>query len=529
MKHALWFTVLIIFVLSASTAFAQNGTICLYADPAGTQCSISDTGPGVLSVYVIHNSPNGTIGATFAAPKPDCMVGVTWITDSTPFSLYGGNSQTGASLAYGGCVTGPTHVATIQYMASGLSQLDCPYSVVPAAGHGFIEDIVCTSSMFSGTGGLTYVNSTLPCQCSEPTGPPELFVHPSSLDFSEPLYSVLPLTIENVGGGTLAWSVSWDQTWLSVNPVQGVNDAVVYVRVNRSGLPAGTYTGNVNVSGGGESIVVPATMVVPSVPQSPQLQVSADALTFTSTSTPETFQIWNSGGGTLQWSLSADQQWISITPPLSGSGSKWVSVEVAPPGPSGPEDGHITVSSNGGTASVLIHYEPALSVGGAVGIFANLEATDCNLFDQAPGVMTFYIVHVLTAGALAAQFAAPMPSCMTGAAYLGETSPFNIVLGNTQTGVTVAYGRCLGGPIHLLTVFYLVQGMSQACCEFPVVADPRVPSGQIEVPSCGFVLNYGAGAHAIVNPTPTCACGSVPVEETTWGHIKAMYAPDEDR
>ena len=99
MKHVLSSTFVIILVLVGSTAFAQNGTICLYADPEGTQCSISDTGPGVLSVYVIHNSPNGTIGATFAAPKPECMVGATWITDSSPYNVTGGDSQTGGSLA----------------------------------------------------------------------------------------------------------------------------------------------------------------------------------------------------------------------------------------------------------------------------------------------------------------------------------------------------------------------------------------------------------------------------------------------
>jgi hypothetical protein len=227
--------------------------------------------------------------------------------------------------------------------------------------------------------------------------------------------------------------------------------------------------------------------------------------------------------------MSADRPWISIAPPLSGSGEKWVSVQVAPPGPTGPADGHVTVESNGGTASVLIRYEPGLGEAGVIGVFEDPQATGCNLLDHAPGLMTVYIVHVLTAGAAGAQFAAPMPSCMTGATYLGETSPFTVVLGNTQTGVGIGYGSCLSGTIHLLTVRYLVQGMSESCCEFPVVADAHSPSGRIEGSSCDFESIYPAGAHAIVNPTSSCACGAVPAEETTWGHIKAMYAPKGER
>jgi hypothetical protein len=32
----------------------------------------------------------------------------------------------------------------------------------------------------------------------------------------------------------------------------------------------------------------------------------------------------------------------------------------------------------------------------------------------------------------------------------------------------------------------------------------------------------GTGGQLIVNPAPGCQC-SVPVEETTWGQVKALY------
>ena len=527
MKRALWSVSTVFLLLAASAVFAQNGTICLYADPQGTQCNLTDTAPGVLSVYVIANAPDGAIGAVFAAPKPSCMAGASWITDSAPYraSLSEGNSQDGAVVTFGGCLSEPTHILTIQYSVSGTSQTDCPYSVVRALDWGFIELDDCSGSLFGGTGGTTYVNSASSCQCSEPSGPPELFVTPSSLSFASN-EGHHDLWMENRGGGTMPWSISSDQTWLRVRDSTGNNDAKIWVWVTRSGLTDGTYTGHLTVSGAGNNVVVPVTMAVPSAPV---LAVEPTALTFNTTGQPKEFWISNSGAGTLEWTISADRPWISITPPLSGTGNKWVSVRVAPPGPSAGAQGHVTVQSNGGTSEVLIRYEPGLSDAGVIGVFSDVQATNCNVNDRAPGVITLYVVHVLTAGATASQFGAPVPSCMTGAVYLGETTPFPVVLGNTQghDGVVIGYGGCRSGTIHLLTLVIMGQGTSQNCCEFPVVAAPSLPSGRIEVPDCNYEMTYAAGAAAVVNPTPACACGSVRAEDMTWGHIKAIYSPEE--
>lgn len=394
--------------------------------------------------------------------------------------------------------------------------------MVPAPGYGYVQVAGCDFHPIAGTGGTSHINSTLPCECSEPSGPPELFVHPSSLYFSA-AETALDLWIENRGEGTLQWSIASDQPWLRVSATSGVNDGEVSVWAYRSGLANGTYTGNLTVSGGGASIIVPVTMVVE---PTPQLGVVPDMLTFNSTSTTKSFEIENLGSGTLTWSLSADRPWISISPPLSGSGYKRVLVQVAPPGPSSSEDGRITVQSNGETQSVLIRYAPEIGNAGIVGVFDDPQATRCNVFDHAPGLMTVYIVHVLTAGATGSQFSAPMPACMTGAAYLGDTSPFPVVLGNTQTAVAVGYGTCLSGTIHVITVRYFAQGVSQSCCVYAVVPDPRAISGRVEVSTCDYRVIPAAAAHAVVNPTASCACGSVDVEEKTWGQIKAMYAPE---
>ncbi|NIM78901.1 MAG: beta-propeller fold lactonase family protein [Candidatus Aminicenantes bacterium] len=55
--------------------------------------------------------------------------------------------------------------------------------------------------------------------------------------------------IENSGDGSLVWTAAGDQSWLSCSPGAGGGSGVVSVSVNPSGLSAGTYTGNISVSG----------------------------------------------------------------------------------------------------------------------------------------------------------------------------------------------------------------------------------------------------------------------------------------
>jgi hypothetical protein len=139
--------------------------------------------------------------------------------------------------------------------------------------------------------------------------------------------------------------------------------------------------------------------------------------------------------------------------------------------------------------------------------------------------MDVYVVHVNTPGATASQFAAPMPSCMDGATFLADSPVFGVNVGDSQTGIAIGYGACYASPIHLLTIKYYVAGTTQACCPYPVIPDPDVASGEIEVVNCATTLLYGTGLTSMVNPDTGCWCGLIKVEETTWGHIKSLYAP----
>ncbi|MEE9270167.1 MAG: hypothetical protein V3V49_07890 [Candidatus Krumholzibacteria bacterium] len=801
----------LILVLLPQLAAAQLGTVCLFSDQNGSDCSLSDTAPGLLTVYVIHTFVPGATAVQFSAPKPSCMVGATWISDTWPFPVTIGDSQSDVAIGYGGCLTGTVHVLSINYSASGTTTADCPYKVLPATGQFEIQAVDCDNNQVTANGGTTYINSSIACECSGtlpappvlavtplsldfgmidsvmtlqvsniggstlswlvyrspttwisvspisgvdngsitvtvnrvglPPGthtgvvnvvsnggvinvpvsltmappPPALLVNPSSLDFgttatldqftifnnggptltwnitnAEPWLVVLPssgtetttinatvdrtglslgahgdtikvtsnggnanilvamtvlepapvltftppslsfpmgvdslpLDIMNVGLLDLLWDIASDQPWLSVQPAAGTNDTQVMVRVDRTGLADGTFNGNLSITSNGGSGTVPVSITVVNpapilgftplslsfpvgtdslalfilndgpldlfwnitpdqpwltvdpasgtndtpvavevdragladgtfngnlsitsnggsgtvpvtltVATVPVLWVSTSQLSFTSSTTVRSFAIQNRGVGTLSWSLSADQSWIHIDPPLSGSGATSVTVRVNPDSvPAGDQQlGNVTVDSNGGTALIAVSFSRApTGVAGVLGLYGDPSGTDCNIVDQTPGLVNVFIVHQYTTGATAVQFSAPMPSCWAGATYLSDVLPFPLSVGNSQTGISLAYGACLVSPITVMSIAYFGTGIGTPCCEYPVLPDPSVPEGQILVTDCGFTNIFGLGAPGYINANATCPCGLVTsVHEMTWGHIKALYHASE--
>jgi hypothetical protein len=160
--------------------------------------------------------------------------------------------------------------------------------------------------------------------------------------------------------------------------------------------------------------------------------------------------------------------------------------------------------------------------GGSIGLFSDLQGTDCNLWDVVPGLGTYYVVHTGHQGATAAQFMARKPACLL-ATYLSDSAVHPVTIGNSQTGVAVNYGFCYYPPTLVLTINFFCQGLTGQCCTYRVSPDPRVPSGQIEVADCAFNIWYAAGNCAVVNPNASCPCWATPAEKTTWGRVKAQY------
>ena len=156
---------------------------------------------------------------------------------------------------------------------------------------------------------------------------PVLTCSTSSINFGEvPIGDTRSDTFEvwNSGGETLSYSLSEGATWLSLSSTSGTStgewdDITVYL--DTSELDNVPYSASIDISsnGGTSSILVSVNVVV--VGASPVLTCSTSSINFDWVGEgykgSDTFEVWNSGGGTLSYSLSyslsAGADWLSLS------------------------------------------------------------------------------------------------------------------------------------------------------------------------------------------------------------------------
>ncbi|MCK4773632.1 MAG: hypothetical protein KAT30_02560 [Candidatus Krumholzibacteria bacterium] len=162
---------------------------------------------------------------------------------------------------------------------------------------------------------------------------------------------------------------------------------------------------------------------------------------------------------------------------------------------------------------------------GTIDVFSDPGLADCNFTDSGPVLITVYVAATNSAdGTSAAQWKMVIPSTWT---FFGQVSPYPTVVGNVLEGISIGYGQCLSGDAFLiLTVNMLGDGLSPTCSHISIVPDPDAPSGQIEIVDCQLPLPEkwlsDAAGQGVVNGDGSCPC-NVPVQDTTWGGIKALY------
>jgi hypothetical protein len=346
---------------------------------------------------------------------------------------------------------------------------------------------------------------------------PELQVSPASFSFSW-LENEKFLDITNTGDADLSWNITNDQPWMSVTPTSGLNDQQVTVTVDRTGLADGPYTGKLTITSNDGDKIVPVNMWSGPLPI---LQVEPLFLDFTPTDSVKTFQITNTGDGDLNWTLSADEPWIEIPPPLSGPNDAIVTVNVHPdslPSP-GVHFGNITVRSVYDTLVVGVRYVPPGVPGeGTIAVFSDAGASNTNFVDTGSLVQVhfFYVHH---SGAKAARFRL---AAIPGWIPLGDLWQVQDAAGSSTGGVFLQFGTCLAAPTYL-GVANFFGNAAPACSPIYIVADPASGTGQIMVVDCADVVKVADGGTGYVNSDGSCGWG--PVRQTTWGQIRALYAP----
>lgn len=347
----------------------------------------------------------------------------------------------------------------------------------------------------------------------------------------DPTQTSISFNITNSGTDNLSWEISSTEPWLTVSETRGSGDATVIAYVDRTGLPDfDTYGGGLLIASNGGDAEIIVTLKVSST--GPILGCHPGGIAFNETRATNVIRVYNVGIGRLDWEATTAQPWVEFLSPTTGSGSDSIMVGVdvttLPYGKS--HEATIVIESNGGTRTVSVTaLPPAAPSGGVIGLYADTGGTTCEISDSSPGLLQLYVIHTGISTATACQFAAPIPSCMSGATWLSDTqiSPF-VYIGDSQTGISIAYGECLAGPIHVLTINILVQGSSETCCEFRVIPDPKAFTGQILATDCLVVPNLleASGSSVVINPDASCPCvtSTVKIENTSWGCIKALYA-----
>jgi dUTPase len=346
---------------SQSVAIANNGGGTLNWSAASNQSWLTispASGTGAANPSVSVNTTglaagnySGTITLTApGATGSPATVAVSLAITQNPSLGVSPTSLTFSGVA-GGSNPAPQSVA-IANNGGGTLSWSAPsnqtwLTISPASGTGAANPSVSvnttglTAGNYSGTVTLTAPGATgSPATVAVSlaiTQPPSLGVSPTSLTFSGSVPGANPsnqaFAIVNNGGGTLNWSVTSNQTWLTISPASGTGAANPAVSINNFGMTAGTYSATLTVTAAGSTQTLSVSLTLN---QNPILTVAPNTLTFSgpvggSNPAGQTFAISNTGSGTFNWSLSSNQPWLTFSPGsgTGGTGNPTVSVNTA--------------------------------------------------------------------------------------------------------------------------------------------------------------------------------------------------------
>ncbi len=175
-------------------------------------------------------------------------------------TTYRGNVFSGANSLSGGTADGKNNVESVFLPAGTTGSFTITVRATNIAGDGVPGNADTTDQDFA----LVVYNANT----GAPTSP-TIGVSPSSLSFTATAGGANPasqsVSISNTGGGTLNWTASSNQSWLSVSPTSGTAPSTATVSVNITGLAAGTYNGAITISATGATntpVSVPVTLTV---------------------------------------------------------------------------------------------------------------------------------------------------------------------------------------------------------------------------------------------------------------------------
>jgi sugar lactone lactonase YvrE len=221
------------------------------------------------------------------------------------------------------------------------------------------------------------------------TGYTTLDASPLSLAFTAAQGAAVPapqtVTVNNSGSGTLEWTAAKDKTWITLAPA---GNAALNVGISAAGLETGTYSGQATITaatGAVETIAVQLTVTPPPA----ALTITPAAMTFKAQQNgpapaPQTIDIRNLGGGTLTWTATTSQPWLSLSA-LTGAAPSQVLATVNTALSVGTYTDTITLTAPGAQGSPApIAVTVTVSDTGTAAITTNLSQAKFTVTGPAP-------------------------------------------------------------------------------------------------------------------------------------------------
>ncbi len=205
--------------------------------------------------------------------------------------------------------------------------------------------------------GTLTISDTLP-----PPSNPLLTVAPSSLSFSATAGGVSQLSQSlSVGstGAAISFSTADDASWLTVSSATGTTPASLSAVVNTSGLPAGSYSATIMLTGqdaANSPVSIPVSLTLSAAPGL-NLTTSPTSHAFSGTvgganPAPQALRV-DSSGDPRSFSISEDAPWLLVSPGFGVTGDS-VSVAVNLTGlAAGTYNAVLTISAAGASNSPL--------------------------------------------------------------------------------------------------------------------------------------------------------------------------------
>jgi hypothetical protein len=136
---------------------------------------------------------------------------------------------------------------------------------------------------------------------------------------------------------------------------------------------------------------------------------------------------------------------------------------------------------------------------GSIGVYADVDGRFSHLMDTG-GTVTFHVVHKVQDGATASAFRIEEPA---GWIRVSANTEFPVSIGNIDDGISIGYGQCMSGSIHVMTLTYQSPGNTEPGASFKVLPHDEWPNA-IQVVNCGSqLLEDGVGKESPVNLSNT--------------------------